>query len=213
MFLSLGKQVLAFERDLQLLKRAQKELASFKKNITYFNENFDQMKKILLPLKVKIDLVLFDLGISRFHYKHAKRGFSFTDTQSLDMRLNPTLSMTAQEIVNSQTEHELAELFYTYGEEDFSRRIARHLVRLRKKQPFQNAAQLAHAIKTAKPKSSSASRKKSIHPATKVFQSPSHRCQSRTDLPSTRTLKRSGSLSAKGKNRSYLVPLLRRSNR
>ncbi|MGP1445482.1 16S rRNA (cytosine(1402)-N(4))-methyltransferase RsmH [Treponema sp.] len=112
-------------------------------------------------------LILFDLGISLFHYKESGRGFSFSTDEPLDMRINPTESLTAADIVNTYPEKKLADMLYVFAEERFSRVIARVIVAERQKAPFTTARQLAEAVFSAVP---ARFRHGAVHPATKTFQ-------------------------------------------
>ena len=163
-FLSLKKEVIAFERDPIILHHAQKRLLPYKKAIHYYRSNFSNMKTVLEKEKKKIDFALFDLGISMFHYKKSQRGFSFLKDEALDMRLSPSLKKTASDLINTSSKQLLGDIFYQYGEETRSRQIATHLVSLRKKSPIKTTFQLAQAICSLIPK------KTKTHPATKVFQ-------------------------------------------
>lgn len=112
-------------------------------------------------------IILFDLGISLFHYVESGRGFSFKTGEPLDMRVNPNDELTAADIVNSYTEKDLADCIYHFSEERYSRAIARAIVCERKHQPFTTASQLAETIFKAVPVRY---RHGAIHPATKTFQ-------------------------------------------
>ena len=113
------------------------------------------------------DLILMDLGISRFHYETSGRGFSFDRDESLDMRLGSDLATTAAEMVNTLDQADLAEVFFRYGEERFARLIASRIVREREKAPIESASRLARIVASAVP---AKSRRLRIHPATRTFQ-------------------------------------------
>ncbi len=115
----------------------------------------------------KADLILFDLGISRFHYEASGRGFSFDREESLDMRLSTDLPMTAADIVNETDRGELARILHEFGGERYSRQIAARIERERKSGPIATAARLARVIAAAVPPSARHGR---IHPATRSFQ-------------------------------------------
>ena len=110
------------------------------------------------------DGILADLGVSSPQLDRPERGFSFRHQGALDMRMNPTQSLTAADLVNHSSERELADIFYHYGEERLSRRIARRIVERR---PFQTTTMLADAIASSVPAKYRHGR---IHPATRVFQ-------------------------------------------
>jgi 16S rRNA (cytosine1402-N4)-methyltransferase len=113
------------------------------------------------------DVILFDFGLSMYHFKEAKRGFSLQVDQELDMRLDPETGRTASELVNDCDERELARLFVEYGEEPFARQIARAIVRERSAAAVTTTARLADIVRGAVP---SKVRHGRIHPATRVFQ-------------------------------------------
>ena len=113
------------------------------------------------------DLVLFDLGISMHHYVEAGRGFGFGKDEPLDMRLSPFAPRSAADIVNEEREEELARIIYLYGEERYSRRIARTLVEARRSGRIQDSGRLAELVKSAVPGEYRHGR---IHPATRTFQ-------------------------------------------
>jgi 16S rRNA (cytosine1402-N4)-methyltransferase len=126
-----------------------------------------QLPEQRLPEQRLPDRILFDLGISSFHYKKAGRGFSFLKEEPLDMRLTMSLKQTASDIVNTYAEQDLKELFREYGEERFAGRIARSIVRQRQRSPVGTSGELAGIVARAVPP---AYRYGRIHPATRVFQ-------------------------------------------
>jgi len=113
------------------------------------------------------DIILMDLGISNYHFKESGRGFSFKLDEPLDMRFDVDGKIDALNLVNSLAENELSELIYNYGEERFSQRIARAIVRERLKKKIQNSRQLAAVVAKSIPIQS---RHKRIHAATRTFQ-------------------------------------------
>lgn len=117
--------------------------------------------------KAPPDLVLMDLGVSTFHYDGSGRGFSFKSAEPLDMRLERDGDGDASELVNTLREEDLADLIFTYGEERFSRRIARRIVEERKQSPINDSSRLAEIVAKAIPAQSRHGR---IHAATRTFQ-------------------------------------------
>jgi 16S rRNA (cytosine1402-N4)-methyltransferase len=113
------------------------------------------------------DLVLMDLGISRYHYEASGRGFSFDRDEDLDMRLNPDLPATAADIVNGAEPSELLDILWRYGEESHARPIVSRIVRERSTQPITSSRRLAVIVASAVP---DAYRRRRIHPATRTFQ-------------------------------------------
>ncbi|MCG8453713.1 MAG: 16S rRNA (cytosine(1402)-N(4))-methyltransferase RsmH [Spirochaetales bacterium] len=112
------------------------------------------------------DIILMDLGISIYHYEGRGRGFSFRSDEPLDMRLGDQ-DQSAADLVNTLPEQELADVIYKYGEERFSRRIARRIVEERRGNPFEDAARLAAVVATAYPAKARHGR---LHAATRTFQ-------------------------------------------
>jgi 16S rRNA (cytosine1402-N4)-methyltransferase len=150
----------AVDQDEEALAAAQKQLTEFGHRVTFVHTNFSSYS---FP-KNTFDGILADLGVSSYHLDTPERGFSFRHQANLDMRMNRQQSLTASEIINHWDEKELADIFFKYGEERLSRRIARSIVQHR---PFQTTTELAIAISSAVPGKYRHGR---IHPATRVFQ-------------------------------------------
>jgi len=115
----------------------------------------------------KPDFVLFDLGVSTHHYLDSGRGFSFAADEPLDMRFSPDAEESAFDLVNKMKENDLADLIYKYGEERYSRRVAKAIVEARKNAPIRSSGALATIVAGAVPSSYRHGR---IHPATRTFQ-------------------------------------------
>ncbi len=157
-------QVTALDQDLQALEAAQARLHDYGDRIQFQHSNF----AIYDPANTRFDGIIADLGVSSTQLDQPDRGFSFRHEAPLDMRMDQQQTLTAAELVNRSAERELADIFYQYGEERFSRRIARHLVQQR---PFQTTTELATAVTKALPKPSNPRKRyRGIHPATRVFQ-------------------------------------------
>lgn len=150
----------AIDQDPNALAAAQQNLVDFGDRITFWHGNFADFSSHLSGF----DGVLADLGVSSPQLDHPERGFSFRYEGALDMRMNPGQQLTAADLVNHRSERELADIFYHYGEERLSRRIARRIVERR---PFQTTTALADAIAASVPGKYRHGR---IHPATRVFQ-------------------------------------------
>jgi len=153
-------RVVALDQDPIALAAAQENLAEFGDRLQLHAINFADFD----PANLRFDGILADLGISSAQVDQAERGFSFRQTAPLDMRMNPHQPITAADLVNTEDEEELARIFYTYGEERLSRRIARRIVDQR---PFETTTELAEAIARSVPPKYRYGR---IHPATRVFQ-------------------------------------------
>ncbi|NEN87628.1 MAG: 16S rRNA (cytosine(1402)-N(4))-methyltransferase RsmH [Okeania sp. SIO3H1] len=153
-------KVVAIDQDEQAIAYCQTLLASENSNIQFWHGNFADYE----PKNLEFDGIIADLGVSSVQLDTPERGFSFRHQAKLDMRMNQQQSLTAAEIVNSWEEAKLANIFYTYGEERLSRRIARKIVERR---PFETTTELAEAIAHCVPRKYRYGR---IHPATRVFQ-------------------------------------------
>lgn len=139
---SKGK-LLAFEQDDRNLEEAKKRLKDYKKQVVYLNCNFRYLKSRVTG---HIDAILFDLGLSSPHVDDAERGFSFMKNGPLDMRFDQNNKLTAEIIINTYSEEALADIFYHYGEERMSRKLARAICTDRKIKPFTTTQELAGLI-------------------------------------------------------------------
>jgi len=153
-------KVTCVDQDEDALKAAKENLSEFGDRVKFIHSNFANYQFI----ENSYDGILADLGVSSYHLDHPERGFSFRNTANLDMRMNQQQSLTAGDIINEWDEKELADIFFKYGEERLSRRIARRIV---EKRPFDTTTELANAIAYSVPPKYRHGR---IHPATRVFQ-------------------------------------------
>src|SRR5687767_9133960 len=127
--------VVGIDQDLEAIRFAEKRLKKFGCRIQVFQANFSAIKQILVEAKIeKIDGILADLGVSSLQFDSAERGFSFRFAAPLDMRMNADEETeTAAELLENLTEEEIANVIYKYGEERFSRKIARRIVEKRER--------------------------------------------------------------------------------
>ncbi|MEM6753973.1 MAG: 16S rRNA (cytosine(1402)-N(4))-methyltransferase RsmH [Cyanobacteria bacterium P01_C01_bin.38] len=153
-------RITAIDRDEDALTAAKKNLAEFANRVEFVRSNFAEYN---FPQNT-FDGIIADLGVSSYHLDNPERGFSFRNEAQLDMRMDRRQSLTAAEAINHWDEVELANVFFKYGEERLSRRIARRIV---EKRPFHTTTELAEAISYSVPKKYRYGR---IHPATRVFQ-------------------------------------------
>ncbi len=160
-------KLVGLDADKGILKVARERLSEYGKRVRLFNTWFNVFFREYPLGGERPDLILFDLGISVYHYEKSGRGFSFRKDEPLDMRLEEDLEITAGDIVNTYPEEELANLIYTYGEERYSRRIARAILRERGKGPVVTTKQLADIIWNSVPPDYRYGR---IHPGTRTFQ-------------------------------------------
>jgi len=162
--------LIGIDRDIEAIKAARKELSNFLDRAILIRDNFKNLEEILSNLKIKVvSGVLFDLGVSSHQLRERERGFSFREDGHLDMRMDPTQKFNASTLINNYTEEELVRIFGKYGEERFSKRIARLIVLERQKNPITTTKQLADLVIRALPKAKKRGRWR-IHPATRVFQ-------------------------------------------
>ncbi len=155
-------RLLGLDADPQALRVASAYLAQWGERVVLRHSNFRLMKQVAEQTGfVNVDGTILDLGLSSMQLADMGRGFSFQSDSKLDMRFDPTGTVTASDLVNDVSERELADLIYEFGEEHASRRIARAIVNAR---PIESATQLAEVIERA------LERHSRVHPATRTFQ-------------------------------------------
>lgn len=160
-------KICGVDADSVIQQRAKERLSCFGDRIRFFNGWFNDFYSSYPAEMPKPDLILFDLGISVFHYEKSNRGFSFRYDETLDMRLNENGTLSAFDIVNSYSEKDLADLIFLYGEEKLSRRIAYAIVEARSVSEISSSKSLAEIIYNCVPEKY---RHGAIHPATRTFQ-------------------------------------------
>jgi 16S rRNA (cytosine1402-N4)-methyltransferase len=153
-----------FDRDSEALERARARLLPFGDRVQLEHADYREIEKRLAGEAA--DGILLDLGVSSLQLDDAERGFSFQREGPLDMRMDRTARGSASELVNRMRESDLADLIHEFGEEPFSRRIARAIARAREKAPIATTTELAEIVRRAAPKS----RRPGFHPATRTFQ-------------------------------------------
>lgn len=164
--LSAEGKLIGIDRDEEALQAAKENLKEFD-NVTYVHDNHDNIKKILQNLNIeKVDGILLDLGVSSYQLDERNRGFSYLGENELDMRMDKTQKLTARKVVNEYEEESLANLIFEYGEERFSKQIARNICIERNKAPIETTKQLVEIIEKSIPKS----KQKDGHPAKRTFQ-------------------------------------------
>lgn len=159
-----------FDQDQNAIENAQKRLAPYieKGMVTFIKDNFRHLKDRLHDLGVtEIDGICYDLGVSSPQLDQRERGFSYKKDAPLDMRMNQEASLTAYEVVNRYDYHDLVRIFFKYGEDKFSKQIARKIEQAREQKPIETTTELAELIKSAKP---AKELKKKGHPAKQIFQ-------------------------------------------
>lgn len=160
-------KIIGLDADSVIQKRAKERLAPFGERMEFYNGWFNDFYSSYPEDKRRPNLILFDLGISVFHYERSGRGFSFRYDEALDMRLNPSAGESAADVVNTMPEKQLANMIYLYSDERYSRKIASAIVQVRKNEQIVSSKVLADIIYDAVP---SAYRHGNIHPATRTFQ-------------------------------------------
>ena len=160
-------RVIGIDRDPQALAVARTTLASWGDRVELVHADYREIDRVLDDRDIPhVDGALADLGVSSLQLDGADRGFSFQRDEPLDMRMDRTTGATAAEVVAGATETELADAIYAYGEERFSRRIARAIVHTRQAEPIATTARLAAVVRGAMPSRGY----QRIDPATRTFQ-------------------------------------------
>ena len=159
--------IVGLDADRVIQARAKERLAEFGERVHFFNGWFQDFYAAYPSEYNRPDIILFDLGISVFHYEKSMRGFSFRYDEKLDMRLNAESEVSAADLVNDLPEEKLADLIYLYGEEKLSRKIAKAVVDARAGGRIESSKALAEIIWNAVPANY---RYGNIHPATRTFQ-------------------------------------------
>ncbi len=159
-------RLISFDVDDDAIAAASERLKDYK-NLTIVKNSYTNIKKVLHELGIEkiTGGVLFDLGASYHQFNKAERGFSFTKAAPLDMRFNQDADFSAYDVVNTYSEEDLVRIFSEYGEERFSKRIAKAIIEQRRLKKLETTIELADLIKNCTPHI-----KSSIHPATRVFQ-------------------------------------------
>ncbi len=158
--------LIGIDRDEDALKAAKLNLQEFK-NVKYIHGNHDEINKIFEENNIpKVDGILLDLGVSSYQLDEKSRGFSYLGDNDLDMRMDRNQSFTAKELINTYSEERLANIIFEYGEEKYSRKIAKNICELRKNEEIKTTSQLVQIIEKSIPQFA----KNNGHPAKKTFQ-------------------------------------------
>lgn len=166
--LSENGHLFAFDQDETAIKHAKQKLESYKEQVTFIQSNFRYLKEELLERGIEeVDGVIFDLGVSSPQLDTPERGFSYHNDAPLDMRMDQTAGLSAFEVVNEWSFNDLVRIFFRYGEEKFSKQIARKIEAYREKKPIETTLELVDIIKDAIP---APARRKGGHPAKRTFQ-------------------------------------------
>jgi len=162
--------LIGIDQDIEAIETAKEELKSYIDKVKLVKGNFKNLEEILSDLKTEtVSGIIFDLGVSFHQLKAKERGFSFKEDSHLDMRMDLNQEFNADILINSYSEKDLAEIFEKYGEERFSKRIARLIAIERKKKTITTTKQLADLVIRSLPRTKKRHTWR-IHPATRVFQ-------------------------------------------
>lgn len=166
--LSTKGRLVGIDQDDDALAAASERLKNARCRVDIIKSNFKDLKGVLHKLEIEsASGILFDLGVSSYQLDAPERGFSYMHEGPLDMRMNQEGTLTADSIVNTYSEAELAGLIWRYGEERWAKRIAQFIVAERQKKPLHTTGELVEVIKKAIPKGA---RKDGPHPAKRTFQ-------------------------------------------
>ena len=166
--LSKNGHLYAFDQDEVALKNAKEKLSAYEGQVTFIKSNFRFLSEKLAELGVeKVDGIVFDLGVSSPQLDTPERGFSYHHDAPLDMRMDQQSDISAYDVVNTWSYEELVKSFFRYGEEKFSKQIARKIESQREVQPIRTTGELVEIIKDAIP---APARRKGGHPAKRIFQ-------------------------------------------
>ena len=163
--LSKEGMLIGIDRDEEALQAAKENLKDYS-NVKYIHGNHDDIKKLLKEIGIEqVDGILLDLGVSSYQLDEKNRGFSYLGENELDMRMDKTQKLTAKDVVNKYSEKDLANIIFEYGEEKFSKRIAKNICDFRKNTTIKTTKQLVEIIEKSVPRN-----KKEGHPAKRTFQ-------------------------------------------
>ena len=165
--LSQNGRLIGIDRDKDALNAASKKLNEFN-NFTTVHDNHANILEILKNLGIQgVDGILLDLGVSSYQLDEASRGFSYMNDAPLDMRMNREDKISAYEVVNNYSEEKLSRIFFDYGEERYSKSIAKKICKVREENKISTTLELVEVIQSAMPGSALNEKQ---HPAKRVFQ-------------------------------------------
>ena len=163
-----NSRLICFDRDKAAIAAATERLKDYLDKVTFVNENFSSLGDVIKDFKIdNLGGVLADLGCSSHQFDTAERGFSYTQDAKLDMRMDTDSPLSAYNVVNEYSEDNLRKIFFEYGEERFSSRIAASIIKHRAVRPIETTGELADIIKSAIP---AHNRADGPHPAKRTFQ-------------------------------------------
>lgn len=158
--------LIGIDRDEEALQAAKANLDLFD-NVNFVHDNHDNIKQILEKFNIKeVDGILLDLGVSSYQLDERNRGFSYLGENELDMRMDKSQNLTAKEVLNTYSEQKLANIIYEYGEERFSKNIAKNICKYREQKEIETTKELVAIVEQSIPKS----KQNDGHPAKRTFQ-------------------------------------------
>jgi len=160
--------LIGIDQDIDAITNAKETLQPYSSNIHLFHGNFINLPQFLAQIKiVAVDGILLDLGLSLHQLENSGRGFSFNKDEPLDMRMDKRSATRAGDLVNNLAEEALRKIFKNFGEERWSKQIARSIVKNRRQNEIRTSRQLAQIVCSAIPRRSA--QEQHLHPATRVF--------------------------------------------
>lgn len=172
--LKIGGTILGIDRDPAALERARERLKRYVQHgsLVLVESNFDNIEAVATQSGFRdVDGIVFDLGVSIFHFTQSKRGFSFQVDEPLDMRLDPHLGVTAADLVNGLGKTELVDILTRFGQVRHAKQIVQEIVRIREEKPIMTTTDLVRVINDVAINNPRGSHRSRLHPATKVFMS------------------------------------------
>ena len=164
--LSENGRLIGIDRDEEALRAALQRLEKYK-NVSYVHGNHDDIRQILDELNIdKVDGILLDLGVSSYQLDERSRGFSYIGDGKLDMRMDTSSGITAKDVVNTYPEEKLVNIIWEYGEERFSRQIAKNICKCREEKLIETTKELVQIVENSIPRAM----QKDGHPAKRTFQ-------------------------------------------
>lgn len=160
-------RLIGIDQDYDAIAAATERLKDYKDKVTIVHSNYQNIDAVLKELSVDgVDGIVLDLGVSSYQLDTVERGFTYREDTPLDMRMDQTTDMTAKDIVNNYSEMELFRVIRDYGEDNFAKNIAKHIVKAREIKPIETTGELNEIIKAAIP----AKLRQNGHPSKKTFQ-------------------------------------------
>ncbi len=161
-------RLIGIDQDEAAIRAAKERLLSYGDRVTIIRSNYCEMKNVLRDNNIlRVDGILLDLGVSSYQLDTPERGFSYKENAPLDMRMDTRSDKTAKDIINGYSELELYRIIRDYGEDNFAKNIAKHIVRMRNEKPFETTFELNEAVKAAIP---AKLREGTGHPSKRTFQ-------------------------------------------